>query len=54
MMAEGHLRDLVLNRAALGVLRNDDAPVMADLDRAMPSPDIVSGVLSVILDAHLY
>ena len=54
MMAEGHLCDLVLNRVALGVLRNDGAPVMADLDRAMPSPDIVSGHLWATRDENLH
>ena len=54
MMAEVHLCDLVLNRAALGVLRNDGAPIKADLDRPMPSPDFVSGHLWTTLDAYLH
>ena len=54
MMAEGHLCDLVLNRAALGVLRNDGAPIKADLNRPMPSAHLVSGDLWVMLDAQLH
>jgi len=54
MMAEGHLCDFVLNRTTLVVLRNDCAPIKADLDRAMPSPDFISAQLWVTLDAHLH
>ena len=53
MMAEGIIPDLVLNRAALDVVRNGGAPDMADLDRATPSPDFVSGHLWATLETTL-
>ena len=54
MMADLHLCDLVLNRAALGVLRNDGATIKADLEVLMPSLYIVSGDLWATRDEKLH